>query len=55
VIKKFQKGDIELVTAVDSNHPKSDLEQHRTSLIEEFTQRPRFGLDALGPEKTKET
>jgi transposase len=40
VIKKFQKGGIELVTAMDSNHPKSDLEQHRTSLIEEFTLRP---------------
>jgi len=40
VIKNFQKGSIELVTAIDSNYPKSDLEQHRTSIIEEFTQRP---------------
>jgi len=40
VIKNFQKGGIDLVTTIDSNHPKSDLEQHRTSIIEEFTQRP---------------
>jgi hypothetical protein len=40
VIKKFQRGGIELVTAIDSNHPTSDLEYHRTSIVEEFTQRP---------------
>jgi transposase len=40
VIKNFQKGGIALVTAIDSNHPKNDLEKHRTSIIEEFTQRP---------------
>jgi transposase len=40
VIKKFQRGGIELVTAIDSNHPTSDLEKHRTSIIEEFTLRP---------------
>jgi transposase len=40
VIKNFQKGGIELVTTIDSNHPTSDLEKHRTSIIEEFTQRP---------------
>jgi transposase len=28
------------VTTIDSNHPTSDLEHHRTSLIEAFTQRP---------------
>jgi transposase len=40
VIKDFQRGGIELVTAIDSNHPTSDLEKHRTSIIEEFTLRP---------------
>jgi transposase len=40
VIKNFQKGSIELVTTIDSNPSESDLEQHRTSLIEEFTLRP---------------
>jgi len=36
----FQKGGIELVTTIDSNHPKSDLDKHKTSIIEEFTLRP---------------
>jgi transposase len=40
VIKNFQRGGIELVTTIDSNHPTSDLEKHRISIIEEFTQRP---------------
>jgi transposase len=40
VLKNFQKGGIKLVTTIDSNHPTSDLEAHRTSLIEEFTHRP---------------
>ena len=40
VIKKFQRGGIELVTTIDSNHPKSDLEDHRISIVEEFTKRP---------------
>jgi len=40
VIKKHKKGGIELVATIDSNHPKSDLEKHRTNIIEEFTQRP---------------
>jgi transposase len=40
VLKKFQKGGIELVTTIESHHPTSDLEQHRVSLIEEFTLRP---------------
>jgi transposase len=40
VIRNFQKGGLELVTTIDSNHPTSDLEKHRTSIIEEFTQRP---------------
>jgi transposase len=40
VLKNFQKGGIELVTIIESNHPTSDLEQHRVSLIEEFTLRP---------------
>jgi transposase len=39
VLRKFQRGGIALVTSTNSNHPASDLEQHRTSLIEEFTQR----------------
>jgi len=40
VIKMFPKGGIELVTKIDSNHPTSDLDKHKTSLIEEFTLRP---------------
>jgi transposase len=40
VIRNFQNGGIELVTTIDSNHPKSDLEKHRTNIIEEFTLRP---------------
>jgi transposase len=40
VIKDFQKGGIPLVTTINSNHPTSDLEQHRVSLVEEFTLRP---------------
>jgi transposase len=37
VIRKFQRGGIAFVTFTNSNHPASDLEQHCTSLIEEFT------------------
>ena len=40
VINMFKKGGIELVTAIDSNHPASDLENHQASLIEEFTLKP---------------
>ena len=40
VLKNFQKGGIKLVMTIDSNHPTSDMEIHRTSLIEEFTLRP---------------
>ena len=40
VLKKFQKGGIKLVTTIDSNHPTSDLEKHRASIIEELTLRP---------------
>ena len=40
VIHMFREGGIELVMTIDSNHPKSKLEPHRTSIIEEFTQRP---------------
>ncbi|MDR0336842.1 MAG: hypothetical protein LBI18_07110, partial [Planctomycetaceae bacterium] len=40
VINMFQRGGIELVTTIDSNHPKSDLEEYRVSIIEEFTKRP---------------
>jgi transposase len=40
VINMYKKGGIELVTTIDSYHPTSDLEKHRTSLIEEFTERP---------------
>ena len=39
VLKNFQKSDIKLVTTIEFNHPTSDLEIHRTSLIEEFTLR----------------
>ena len=40
VINDFRQGGIQLVTTIDSNHPKSDLEDHRVSIIEEFTKRP---------------
>jgi transposase len=40
VIKNYQSGGIELVTKIESNHPTSELEKHKTSLIEEFTLRP---------------
>ena len=40
VINKFKQGGIELVTKIESNHPTSELEKHKTSLIEEFTLRP---------------
>ena len=39
VIHKFREGGIELVMTIDSNHPKSKLEPHRTSIIDEFTLR----------------
>ena len=40
VINKFKKGGIELVTTIDSNHPTSELDKHKTSIIHEFTLRP---------------
>jgi transposase len=40
VINMYKKGGIELVTTIDSNHPTSELEKHKTSLIEEFKLRP---------------
>ncbi|MCL2118503.1 MAG: winged helix-turn-helix domain-containing protein [Planctomycetaceae bacterium] len=40
VIKNFKKGGVALVTAIDSNHPTSELEKHRVSIIDEFTLRP---------------
>jgi transposase len=40
VINMYKKGGIELLTTIDSNHPTSDLEKYRTSIIEEFTLRP---------------
>ncbi|MDL2321459.1 hypothetical protein LJC47_03850 [Desulfosarcina sp. OttesenSCG-928-B08] len=40
VIKNYQKGGIELVSTIDSNHPASDLEAHRASIVEEFKPRP---------------
>ena len=40
VLKNFQTGGIKLVTTIESNHPTSELEHHRTSLLEEFTKRP---------------
>jgi transposase len=40
VINMFKKGGIKLVTTIDSNHPTSELEKHRASLVEEFTLRP---------------
>jgi transposase len=40
VINKYKRGGIKLVTTIDSNLPTSDLEKHKTSIIEEFTLRP---------------
>jgi transposase len=40
VINKFKKGGIELVTTIDSHHPTSELDKHKTSIINEFTLRP---------------
>lgn len=40
VINKFKKGGIALVSKIDSNHPTSKLDTHKTSIIEEFTLRP---------------
>jgi transposase len=40
VIKMYKNGGIELVTKIESNQPKSELENHRASIIEEFTLRP---------------
>jgi transposase len=36
----YQKGGIQLVTAMDSYHPASDSAQHRNSIISEFQSRP---------------
>jgi transposase len=40
VLKNFQQGGIELVTTIKSNQPTSELEAHRTSIIDEFTRQP---------------
>jgi transposase len=40
VIKNYQSGGIGLVTKIEYNRPISELEKHKTSLIEEFTLRP---------------
>jgi transposase len=40
VINMYNKGGIKLVTTIDSNHPASELEKHKTSIIDEFTLRP---------------
>jgi len=40
VIKNYQAGGIELVSTIEYHRPTSELEKHKTSLIEEFTLRP---------------
>jgi transposase len=40
VIKTYRQGGIDLVATIESNHPTSELEKHKTSLIEDFTLRP---------------
>jgi transposase len=40
VINKFKKGGIKLITTIESNHPTSELEKHKTSIIDDFTLRP---------------
>jgi len=37
VIKNYQAGDIEFVAKMEYNRPTSELDKHKTSLIEEFT------------------
>jgi hypothetical protein len=39
-ITNYAKGGIKLVTTIDSNHPTSELDKHRVSLIEEFKKNP---------------
>lgn len=40
VIKMYKEGGIELVTKIGSHHPTSELENHKASIIEEFTKNP---------------
>ena len=40
VIKMFKKGKFDLVMTIGSNHPKSELEKHRTAIEAEFKLRP---------------
>ncbi len=40
VIAMYKKGGVPSVAAMDSNHPASELEKHRTSIVEEFKARP---------------
>jgi len=36
VIGRIKKRGVKLVTTIESNHPTSELEKHKASLIEEF-------------------
>ncbi|MDR1959219.1 MAG: hypothetical protein LBQ54_09295 [Planctomycetaceae bacterium] len=40
MINMYQKGGIQLVTAMDAYHPASDPAQHRNFIISEFQSRP---------------
>lgn len=40
VIKMYKNGGVESVTFIDSNHPTSELETHRVSIVTEFQSRP---------------
>ncbi len=40
VINVYKKHGVDAVTAMNSNHPTSELQKHKTSIIEEFTLRP---------------
>jgi hypothetical protein len=40
VMNMYQKGGIQLVTAMDSYHPASDPAQHRSSIISKFQSHP---------------
>ena len=39
-IHDYAKGGVNLITTIESNHPTSELEKHRVSLIEEFKRNP---------------
>jgi transposase len=39
-IHDYEKGGIETLTTIDSNHPKSELQKYQKSIIKELTEHP---------------